>query len=80
MFPLWETWGELVYPDAQIIMDHLARTRDYWYQRSLKVEEEEAQEKEKEEEKEEEKEGATGGAEAATTPELLSPEATRQRR
>uniref|UniRef100_A0A1X7UAQ0 Phosphodiesterase n=1 Tax=Amphimedon queenslandica TaxID=400682 RepID=A0A1X7UAQ0_AMPQE len=71
VFPLWETWGELVYPDAQVIIDHLSRTRDYWYQRSLKIEEEEGEEKEKE--------GAKDGAEGAT-PELLSPEATKQRR
>ena len=28
--PLWETWAELVYPDAQIILDRLQRTRSYW--------------------------------------------------
>lgn len=30
IFPLWETWGELVYPDAQDILDHLSKTKDYW--------------------------------------------------
>ena len=30
VFPLWETWAELVYPDAQSILQYLARTRDYW--------------------------------------------------
>jgi cAMP-specific phosphodiesterase 4 len=37
IYPLWETWAELVYPDAQIILDHLAHTRDQWYQMGLKV-------------------------------------------
>ena len=34
IFPLWETWAELVYPDAQHILEHLAQTRDYWYRQS----------------------------------------------
>ena len=28
--PLWETWGELVYPDAQNILDTLEENRN-WY-------------------------------------------------
>ena len=31
MYPLWETWAELVYPDAQNILEHLSQTRDYWF-------------------------------------------------
>lgn len=30
VLPLWETWAELVYPDAQEILDNLSKTRDYW--------------------------------------------------
>ena len=30
ILPLWETWGELVYPDAQEMLDNLSQTRDYW--------------------------------------------------
>ena len=29
--PLWETWADLVYPDAQHILDTLEDNRD-WYQ------------------------------------------------
>lgn len=29
--PLWETWGDLVHPDAQDILDTLEDNR-YWYQ------------------------------------------------
>ena len=28
--PLWETWGELIYPDAQEILDTLEENRN-WY-------------------------------------------------
>lgn len=28
--PLWETWAELVYPAGQVMMDNIAKTRDYW--------------------------------------------------
>ena len=31
IYPLWETWAELVYPDAQIILDGLTKTREYWH-------------------------------------------------
>lgn len=30
VYPLWETWAELVYPDAQHILENLAKTREYW--------------------------------------------------
>ena len=30
MHPLWETWGDLVHPDCQFILDILERNRD-WY-------------------------------------------------
>ena len=30
IYPLWETWGELVYPDAQDILKNLSDTREYW--------------------------------------------------
>ena len=30
VYPLWETWAELVYPDAQSILQYLARMREYW--------------------------------------------------
>lgn len=68
MYPLWETWAELVYPDAQGILEHLSQTRDYWYQRSLKIEEEDEREKEKIKEEEED-----------MPTELLSPEAKQRR-
>lgn len=29
--PLWETWADLVHPDAQDILDNLEENRD-WYQ------------------------------------------------
>ncbi len=35
IYPLWETWAELVYPDAQPIIDHLSKTREYWSSRSV---------------------------------------------
>ncbi len=28
--PLWETWAELVYPDGQVMLDNMAKTREYW--------------------------------------------------
>lgn len=28
--PLWETWGDLVHPDAQDILDTLEENRDYY--------------------------------------------------
>lgn len=31
MHPLWETWADLVHPDAQDILDTLEENRD-WYQ------------------------------------------------
>lgn len=30
IYPLWETWAELVYPDAQEILQNLSDTREYW--------------------------------------------------
>lgn len=32
--PLWETWADLVHPDAQDILDTLEHNRD-WYQSAL---------------------------------------------
>ncbi|XP_071954007.1 3',5'-cyclic-AMP phosphodiesterase 4C-like isoform X2 [Antedon mediterranea] len=32
--PLWETWADLVYPDAQNILDNLEENRD-WYQSQI---------------------------------------------
>ncbi|KAG8190985.1 hypothetical protein JTE90_010844 [Oedothorax gibbosus] len=34
--PLWETWGDLVYPDAQDILDTLEENRD-WYQNMIPI-------------------------------------------
>ena len=31
ILPLWETWAELVYPDAQDMLDNLGKTREYWH-------------------------------------------------
>lgn len=28
--PLWETWAELVYPDGQLMLDNISKTREYW--------------------------------------------------
>ena len=28
--PLWETWAELVYPAGQLMLDNMAKTREYW--------------------------------------------------
>ena len=32
--PLWETWADLVYPDAQEILDTLEENRE-WYQSQI---------------------------------------------
>ena len=34
--PLWETWADLVHPDAQDILDALEDNRD-WYQSQIPV-------------------------------------------
>lgn len=34
--PLWETWGDLVHPDAQDILDTLEENRD-WYQNMIPI-------------------------------------------
>ncbi len=34
MHPLFETWADLVYPDAQSILDQLEENRD-WYQSNI---------------------------------------------
>ena len=34
--PLWETWADLVYPDAQEILDNLEDNRD-WYQSMIPI-------------------------------------------
>ena len=31
IIPLWETWGELVYPDAQEMLENLSKTREFWH-------------------------------------------------
>ena len=30
--PLWETWADLVHPDAQQIIDNLESNRDWYWQ------------------------------------------------
>ena len=30
VYPLWETWAELVYPDAQDILENINKTREFW--------------------------------------------------
>ena len=34
--PLWETWADLVYPDAQEILDTLEENRE-WYQSQIQL-------------------------------------------
>lgn len=34
--PLWETWADLVHPDAQEILDRLEENRD-WYQNMIPI-------------------------------------------
>ena len=34
--PLWETWADLVHPDAQEILDTLEENRD-WYQNQIPI-------------------------------------------
>lgn len=36
MHPLWETWADLVYPDAQIMLDQLEENRE-WYSSRIPV-------------------------------------------
>lgn len=36
MHPLWETWADLVYPDAQEILDTLEDNRD-WYHSAIPI-------------------------------------------
>ena len=36
MHPLWETWADLVHPDAREILDALEDNRD-WYQSQIPV-------------------------------------------
>ena len=36
MHPLWETWADLVYPDAQEILDTLEENRE-WYQSQIQL-------------------------------------------
>jgi hypothetical protein len=33
VYPLFETWSDLVYPEAQHILDNLSSTRQYWVSR-----------------------------------------------
>ena len=30
VYPLWETWAELVYPAGQLMLDNIGKTREYW--------------------------------------------------
>lgn len=30
IYPLWETWAELVYPDAQEMLENISKTREFW--------------------------------------------------
>ena len=32
--PLWETWADLVFPDAQDLLEHLEENRNYYYQQT----------------------------------------------
>lgn len=41
MHPLYETWADLVYPDAQNILDQLEENRE-WYQSRIPEETESA--------------------------------------
>ena len=43
--PLWETWAELVQPDAQEILDQLEENRN-WY--NMQMEEQQAQQQQQE--------------------------------
>ena len=36
LHPLWETWADLVYPDAQEILDQVEENRD-WYQSMIPI-------------------------------------------
>lgn len=67
--PLWETWADLVHPDAQEILDTLEQNRD-WYQSMIppsppsgdKVTLEEGEGDEEREAEEEDDEEAAGGS------------------
>ena len=50
--PLWETWADLVQPDAQDILDALEENRD-WYQSQIPVSPSPSTQELKEEEEEE---------------------------
>ena len=65
--PLWETWADLVQPDAQEILDALEENRE-WYQGQIPVSpspsSQELKEEEEEAEAEQEQEGdEVGGQE-----------------
>ena len=53
--PLWETWADLVQPDAQDILDALEENRD-WYQSQIPVSPSNSSNELKEDREEEEEE------------------------
>ena len=55
MHPLWETWADLVQPDAQDILDALEENRD-WYQSQIPVSPSNSSNELKEDREEEEEE------------------------
>ena len=54
--PLWETWADLVQPDAQEILDALEENRE-WYQGQIPVSPSPSSQELKEEEEDEGEEG-----------------------
>ena len=61
--PLWETWADLVQPDAQDILDTLEENRD-WYQSQIPVSPSNSSNELKEDREEEEEEGGEDEQEA----------------
>lgn len=58
--PLWETWADLVHPDAQDILDTLEDNR-YYYNSMMPPSPPGDRDVEEEEEEEDEDEGTQGG-------------------
>ena len=62
MHPLWETWADLVFPDAQEILEHLETNRDHYYaQTEDSPTPEESQERDEQDERDKEN-TPTGGS------------------
>ena len=64
MHPLWETWADLVQPDAQDILDALEENRD-WYQSQIPVSPSNSSNELKEEQEEQDDTGGEGLEEEA---------------